>query len=199
LKEAQLLTIHQCGRKKQRFTVQSLGKMNKPMARIKIIFLVVIFQVPWIVYAKCPGEWLGDMLGFENPRVMKELKAIESKGKGFRVQGINLCDDSKILENWVFKRSLEPLCSGQHIYLFEEGDTLRAVVWVGVGGKPIKVPPCPGGDCSNMNEPAGVISGDIYTWNEVQPGHGVVLLFYPTNEWVQNLTKQSSGCGKPPR
>jgi hypothetical protein len=180
-------------------SIEALGQMIKKMTRNVIFLIAVLFQVPWTAYAKCPGEWLGDMLEFENPRVMKELKAIESKGKGFRVRGISLCDGSKILENWVFKRSLEPPCSGQHIYLFEDGDILRAVVWVEAGGQPIKIPPCPGGDCSNMNESAEVISGDVYTWKEVQPGHGIILLFYPTNEWLQNLTKQPSRCDKTSR
>ncbi len=137
---------------------------------------------------------------FENPRVIKKLEEIETKGKGHRVRGIKLCDGSEILSNWVFEKSIHSFCLGQHVYIFKEGSTLRAVSWVEPAGKLLKVPPCQSSElCNKMDEAAMVISGDVYTWAEVQPGDGVVLLLYPTKEWIQDLTIQSSGCGKPPR
>lgn len=145
-----------------------------------------------MLYAECPSG--NDMVNFENPRVIQELKKIESKGNGYRLQGIKLCDDSMIFEQWVFIKSVKSRNPGQHIYIFKEDNILRAVVWVDKNGTPIKVPPCQDGDCKNVTEPALSIGEDVYTWAKVQPDHGVVILLYPTTEWINDLTTVSSGA-----
>jgi hypothetical protein len=155
-----------------------------------------IFFPQETAYAKCPGQTLKDMLDFENPRVIKHLTAIESMGAGYREAGILLCDGDKFLSNWIFKESIHPSCTGQHIYLFEENHLLRAVIWIERIGKVVSVPPCPKDDCSNISEPAHVISGDVYTSKEIDPGDGIVVIQYPTKEWVEGLKNQSSGCTK---
>jgi len=161
-------------------------QISKPY---KFLLIGIILMSVVEVRAKCPGEWLGDMLKFENPRVIKQLIEIERKGKGYKVPGISLCDGSIILDGWVFLQAIHIPKQSQHIYIFEEDSTLRAVAWVELDGKPLKIPPRPKGElCREMNEEASVVSGDVYTWVEVQPGHGVVLLFYPTREWIRDLT-----------
>lgn len=145
-------------------------------------------------FAKCLGEGLGDMLTFEGPRIIEQLKNIESTGKGYQLKGIQLCDGSTILRNWIFKQSLHFTSCRQHIYIFQEKKAIRAVVWIEPDGQPVAIPPCTNGKrCDEMDEPAHGISGDVYTWKEVQPGDGVVLLLYPTEKWIQQLTTQSCG------
>ncbi|MCX5919695.1 MAG: hypothetical protein NTX30_23860 [Deltaproteobacteria bacterium] len=155
-----------------------------------------IYHCHGIAYAKCPASTLKDMLNFENPRVIKHLSEIENMEAGYREAGIILCDGYKILSGWIFKESIHPPCTGQHVYIFEENHVLRAVIWVEKSGKAVRVPPCPKDDCSNIAEAAHVISGDVYTWKEVQPGDGIVLLQYPTIEWAEGLKNQTEGCTK---
>jgi hypothetical protein len=164
-----------------------------------IIFCSAIFLFHFIeiAYAKCPGRTLKDMLDFENPRVIKRLTEIENTGTGYQEPGISLCNGKKILSNWVFKESIHIPCAGQHIYIFEEHNSLRAVIWIEKNGKEAEVPPCPNDDCTDLAEAAHVISYDVYTWREVQPGDDVVILEYPTKEWVDRLKRQKSACKTP--
>lgn len=155
------------------------------------LFVLIALVGANISFAECPGEWLGDFLDFENPRVIKQLKEIESKGSGYKTTGINLCDKSILFPGWIFQKDIHVSSRGQHIYLFKDTDTLKAVTWVEDNGKPLNIPSCPYGErCLTMAEGATVISGDIYTWKEVQPGHGIVIIIYPTSDWVEDLTNR---------
>ena len=179
--------------KDSRYPFHPCNELVKVMIWSLTIFLFYSME---IAYAKCPGGTLKDVLDFENPRVIKRLTDIENMGTGYREPGISLCDGQKVLSAWVFKQSIHPPCTGQHIYIFEEDHALRAVIWIETNGKAASVPPCPLDDCRNIAEAAHVISGDIYTWKEVQPGDGIVLLQYPTKKWVEGLKNQTKGCTK---
>jgi hypothetical protein len=158
--------------------------------------VLFIFHGYEAAYAKCPGLTLTDMLNFEHPRVIKYLGEIDNMGKEYRVAGIMLCDGDKFLSNWIFKESIHLPCLGQHIYIFEENYVLRAVIWIERNGKPLKVPPCPKNDCSNIAEPAHLISGDVLTSAEIDPDSGIIVIQYPTKEWVERLRDQASKCTK---
>ena len=162
--------------------------MRKPFSII-IFFVVIYFTITSVSDAKCPGEWLGDMLDYENPRVIQYLREIEGEGSGFKTNGIILCDGNVIFKNWIFQKAIHNSSLGQHTYIFQDDETLKAVSWVEEDGHPLDIPLCPYGErCMKMMEGAIVISGDIYTWKRVQPGHGIVIIIYPTNDWINDLT-----------
>ena len=77
----------------------------------------------------------------------------------------------------------------KYVYLFKEGNDLRAIAWVDKGGTPIKVPSYPDGERTKytMEQSFGVITQDIHCYAIVLPEHGLTLLMYPTNKWINNM------------
>ena len=161
------------------------------MKCLKIFILTILFQFSFIPYSEC-SDWDMDDIKARHTRMMQKLKEIETEGSGHHLEGTkNLLAYSTNYDKWTFIKSIKNPNPGQHIYLFKEGNDLRAIVWVDKDGIPIKVPPCPDGNCKTVLEPAfTVISQDVYCEREVKPGHGLVLLMYPTTEWINDLTKQ---------
>ena len=95
--------------------------MKLSVSYIAIVSTLCVFLIfGAVARAKCLGEWLGDMLDYENPRVIQHLKEIETKGAGYKVPGITLCSGLEIFVNWVFQQSIHIPSHGQHIYIFKD-------------------------------------------------------------------------------
>lgn len=124
---------------------------------------------------------LAEQLAHDEPIVKTKLLALRP---GERLPGIHLCDNSVFLAGWRFTRLAKIQNPFQHVLLFQDGRSTRAVAWVEARGKEITVPACPHGPrCDNLPEAATVISGDVYTFNAIKPKGELVILRYPPVGW----------------
>ena len=124
---------------------------------------------------------LGEQLAHDEPIVKAELLALTP---GERLTGIRLCDNSVVLGGWRFIRRAKAQGPFQHVLLFEDGRSTRAVAWVESRGKAMVVPVCPRGPrCDSLPEGATVISGDAYTFTTIKPKGNLLILRYPPASW----------------
>ena len=119
---------------------------------------------------------LHEWLALNEPRVIKYLGTLGDKDVGEIVNGVVLSDGTRALSGLKF---LGPVSVPElaHGYRFSEvRETTRLDVhyfWVSEGGTPLPVPPCEG-EWVFPNGRGAVLSGDVYTWQEIQPGYRVV-------------------------
>jgi hypothetical protein len=126
-------------------------------------------------------EALGGQLTHDEPIVKAELLAL---APGERLTGIRLCDKSVVFEGWRFIRRAKVQGPFQHVLLFQDGRSTRAVTWVESRGKEIAVPVCSlGSRCDSLPEGVTVISGDVYTFSTIRPKGDLVILRYPPASW----------------
>ncbi len=123
---------------------------------------------------------LGQQLDRDNPKLITYLSALKVKNLNRPVSGVRLYDGVE-LKGAVLLGFTHLGGKRQHIYLFQTKDGYRAYVWVDTGGKALPVPPGRGG---SPGEGASVLSGDVYTFTEVHPGDGVVILSGATPQWL---------------
>jgi hypothetical protein len=152
--------------------------------RIPVIILLLI-SAPLFAAQKVP-ETLGEQLALDNPRVIKYLKGLTSSDIGKKLKGIKLSDGSIDLRNHIFLETINSAKNNFTVYVFRNKAKRVAYAWVESNGRPLPIPACP----SNYeDEGQYVLSGDIYTWKEVQPGDGVVIIECVTNKWINEIKK----------
>jgi hypothetical protein len=132
---------------------------------------------------KCDDN-LEDWLNYNNPRVIKYLLSFTKNDVGKVVKGVLLTDGTKEMQGYVFVGEAKGLGKGVHLYIFEYKKQRSAYVWVDEGGTELFLPECP--DKVSF-ESAYVLSGDVYTWEAVQPGHGVVHVMCLKDLWLRKL------------
>ncbi len=157
------------------------------MKWFKILIMFILFQFFFIPYSECSDA--DDIKSLETHMVQK-LKEVEIKGSGHHLVGTkNLLAYKTSYDQWIYIKTIKTKDTRQHVYLFKEGNDLRAIVWVDKDGTPIKVPPYPEGERNKYTmEPSfTVITQDINTYSEVIPDHGLILLMYPTDKWIDDL------------
>ena len=123
---------------------------------------------------------LGKWLDCNNPRIITYLSSLKPSQIGTVLDGVVLTDGSNPLKGLTLI-GLPKVENGAHIYVLSESEKRSAYVWVEQGGSELEAPRCrPQSVLGN----AFVLSGDIYTWNAVQPGHGVVRLECVDERWL---------------
>lgn len=128
---------------------------------------------------------LGSFLEHEEPRVVAYIESLGSSQSTAQLEGITLCDGTTLFQGWAYLGPTKEKANvGQHIHLFAIGKALRAVAWVEKDAKPFTIPSCPEHlTCKKQPEGARGISGDVYTWKQIQPGDGPVIIVYPLRSW----------------
>jgi hypothetical protein len=127
---------------------------------------------------------LGAFLEHEEPRVITYIEKLASSQHTGPIDGIVLCDGSVLFRGWVYLGHAKAARAGQHVHLFAVGKARRAVAWVEKQAKPLPIPTCPRHlVCDTQPEGASAISGDIYTWAQLQPGDGPVIIYFPLRSW----------------
>jgi hypothetical protein len=129
-----------------------------------------------------PPRTIGDQLASDNPRVIAYLSKLTPADHGKAIDGVRLSDGSNDLRGHIFLGSRIDRARGWHIYLFEDDGSTGAFAWVDAGGKPLPIPLD-----GSQGESAAVLSGDIYTFTEVGPDDGVVILYGATPAWLKTL------------
>jgi hypothetical protein len=119
-------------------------------------------------------------LACNNPRVMHYLAKLSSEQVGALLPGVELSDGTKALKNHRFLGRAKGLPKGGHVFVFEHEGNQLAYAWVDKGGAALNLPECKGAFPGS----AYVLSGDVYTWKALQPGHGVVEVACLDPRWV---------------
>lgn len=121
-------------------------------------------------------QTLDDWLKKNDPIVKEYLKGLAPRHVGERVKGVLLTDGTRELAGMRFVKNLSVPGRRAHIYRFQglvEGKKCEVhYLWVDNGGRAMPPPSCAG----EFFEPGGiaVLSGDVYTWREIQPTGALV-------------------------
>ncbi|HHJ11930.1 MAG TPA: hypothetical protein ENK00_02015 [Chromatiales bacterium] len=142
--------------------------------RAGMIALAVLFATPGLA-----GESLGQWLSQNSQKVKRYLLSLKTSDLGRRLRGIRLTNGEQALEGHVFlsARYLPEYKARVFVFREPDGKTPVAWVWVEQGGKAMPLPSCE----PDKSRPdwfvwsGAVISGDSYTFSEVQPGGDVVI------------------------
>jgi hypothetical protein len=156
----------------------------KHMIRILVIVLLLI-SAPLFAAQKVP-ETLGEQLDLDNPRVIKYLNALSVTDIGKKLKGIKLSDRSIAIKNHIYLEKIHSTKNKFTVYIFRNKAKKVAYAWVESNGQPLPIPPCP---ANSKEEGQYVLSGDIYTWQDVHPGDGVVILECVTTKWINEIKK----------
>jgi hypothetical protein len=141
--------------------------------------------VPLFAAQKVP-ESLDEQLALDNPRVIKYLNGLTLSGVGKTLKGIKLSDQGIALKNHIFLEKIHSTKNKFTVYVFRHKAKTIAYAWVESKGKPLPIPACP----SNYQEEGQyILSGDVYTWKDVNPGDGVVILECVTKKWIDEIKK----------
>ncbi len=152
--------------------------------RILAIILLLI-SAPLFAAQKVP-ETLEEQLALDNPRVIKYLNGLTLSDIGKKLKGIKLSDRSIALKNHIFLEKITSTKNKFTVYVFRDKAKRVAYAWVESNGRPLPIPSCP----SNYKEEGQyVLSGDIYTWKDVHPGDGVVIIECVTMKWINEIKK----------
>jgi hypothetical protein len=142
-------------------------------------------SAPLFAAQKVP-ETLDEQLALDNPHVIKYLKGLTSADIGKKLKGIKLSDRSITLKNHIFLETIRSTKNKFTVYIFRNKAKKVAYAWVEPNGRPLPIPSCP----PNYEEEGQyVLSGDIYTWKNVQPGDGVVIIECVTEKWINEIKK----------
>lgn len=153
--------------------------------KTKIIIFLLLLSVPCLAAQQVP-QTLEEQLAIDNPKVIKYLQALKASDAGKKLKGIKLSDGNIILKDYVYLEKIRSSKNKFTVYLFQDGTKKIAYAWVETNGKPLPIPPCPP---DYKEEGQYGLSGDIYTWKDVQPGHGVVIIECVTNNWINEIKR----------
>ena len=125
---------------------------------------------------------LGKWLECNNPRVIAYLSSLAGDQIGTVLDGVVLTDGSNPFKGLTLlgHPNVE---HGTHIYVVGAARERSAYVWVEPGGAELWIPRCPQ---ETVLGNAFVLSGDVYTWNAVRPGDGVVRLECAARAWLNS-------------
>lgn len=133
---------------------------------------------------KCDSN-LEAWLGCNNPRVVRYLSELSAEHVGTVLPGVELTGGTLALKNHRYLGQAEGLPDRAHVFLFEREGSRLAYAWVDESGDPLDLPQCEGAFPGS----AYVLSGDVYTWKALQPGHGVVEVACVYSRWTAEKTK----------
>jgi hypothetical protein len=119
-----------------------------------------------------------------NPRVSKYLARLTTKDIGKVLTGVRLTDGSTELKGYTFLGEARDITKGAHLYIFKFKKHRSAYIWVDEKGTELPLPSCPE---SVSFESAYVLSGDVYTWKALQPGHGIVHVMCIDDLWMNKI------------
>lgn len=120
-------------------------------------------------------------LAANNQRVVAFLRTLSEKAVGSKIEGATLTDGTRVAAGYKYQGQVRDAGPGAHVYLFSDGDAPVAYIWIDPSGAPLALPKCEDGP--GDDEPQKVLSGDVYTFRDVQPGDGIVV-FRCANEFA---------------
>jgi hypothetical protein len=159
----------------------------------KKLFHILLFAVGISLCSAAPvaissdedcNKDINTFLDCNNARVIKYLTKLTKKDVGNVLKGVPLSDGTVELRGYAFLGEAKGLDKGVHLYVVEFKKQRSAYIWVDENGNELLLPSCLD---SVSFESAYVLSGDVYTWKAVQPGHGVVHAMCLKDLWINKL------------
>lgn len=118
-------------------------------------------------------------LACNNPRVVRYLGSLSGEAVGRTLREVRLSDGRIAAKGYRFLGRARGVAKGSHVVLVQSSAQRRAFAWVEEGGTPLPLPTCAGA----VPGSAYVLTGDVYTWAALQPGHGVVEVMCVDPSW----------------
>ena len=156
----------------------------------------VLLQIAGPASKSCDTD-LEAWLGCNNPRAIRYLSKLSQANIGEILKGVRLTDGKVVAKNYRLV-ALPRTPTGVHIVVIRRPkasshDTAEgflpggegAFVWVDAGGSEVLLLKCP----ESRFEGQYVLSGDVYTWQAVQPEHGIVEVGCIKPEWLRTAGK----------
>jgi hypothetical protein len=143
---------------------------------------------------------LGAWLECNNPTAIRYLSGLAPGDVGRVLGGVKLSDGSVMAKGYRLLALPRGLGRGVHVVLVQRGKPRKgaevasddfapggegAFVWVDPGGEALPLPDCH----APAYESAYVLSGDVYTWRDVQADHGVVEVGCVDPAWKHKARK----------
>lgn len=125
---------------------------------------------------------LEEQLARDNPKVITYLQSLKPEQKNKAVSGVRLSDGTMELKGYVFLGSRHIEAKKQHIFLFKGEGSYRAYAWIDQGGRRLSIP---ADKSDSAGENAYVLSGDIFTFAEMTPEDGLVVLAGANPAWLE--------------
>lgn len=159
-----------------------------------IITAAFLFTFHAAVSAVCPGMEQDAFVAYADSAVMQYLQTLKESDKGKSMDAFMLCDSARPLQGLTFRGRLMGTPRHTHVYLFNKSDSLEspgkarqvALLWVTEKGSALSIPKCRD-DCTDAN--AYSINGDAFEEPRIQPTGEIVIVSYPTQAWLNSLTK----------
>jgi hypothetical protein len=136
--------------------------------------------------------WLGDWLDRNEPTAREYLLGLGSDDIGQRCDGAKLTDGTRLFAGDVFLGRMDKLPEGVHGFLFQRDEAKFACLWAENLGRTFRLPKC--ADRTALEHE--VISRDVYTYGDVQPGGRIVIVWCVPDDW---LVHQGNGLPAPRR
>lgn|GEM_PF-3159104 len=125
-------------------------------------------------------EWLGDWLARNEPLVREYLLELGPDDVGQPLEGAKLTDGARLFAGDVFLRKTDRLPGGIHGWLLQRDDAKFACLWADAGAPAFRLPTCE--DPTALEHE--VISRDVYTYGDIQPGGRIVIIWCPPGDWL---------------
>jgi hypothetical protein len=127
------------------------------------------------------AETLEEFLNRNNEIVIQYLDSLSNDQIGSILSGVALTDSTNPFKGYVFIGKNRSLQEGLSIYLLRSPEgSLDGYLWL-THGASFPLPTC---EEAIVGKGAYVLSGDVYTWKNLQPGHGVVRTICPETNWI---------------
>ncbi len=150
------------------------------------MILLLLLVTPLLASPRAP-QTLDEELAIDNQRVIKYLHSLKPSDAGSKLKGVKLSDGSTALKGYVFIECVKSAKNKSTVYIFRSKKKMIAYGWVEPKGKPLPIPAC---DSNYGEEGQYVLSGDVYTWQEINPGDGVVVMECVTDKWINEIKRQ---------
>lgn len=136
----------------------------------------------WYYKYELRGEcvWLGPWLERNEPIVRDYLLALRSNDIGRPLQGAKLTDGTRLFAGDVFLGVIDGIPKGVQGFLFQRDDAKFACIWADTGAPTLRLPRC--ADPTALEHE--VISRDVYTYGDLQPGGNIVIVWCPPDDWL---------------
>ena len=127
---------------------------------------------------------LGQWLETNEPSVIEYVLSLHPGDS--KLGGVTLSNGNVYLNDFLYRHQIDKDRPGSNIHLFEKDGRYLVIIWLSSQAVPLPLPLCaPGSEEAKYPWSRGsLISGDVYTYTAVQPEHGIVISYCPSQAWL---------------
>jgi hypothetical protein len=142
----------------------------------------------FLIFAACcfesKAQDLGQWLETNEPLVIEYVLSLQPGNS--KPGGVTLSNGNVYLNDFLYRHQIDKDRPGSNIHLFEKGGRYLVIIWLSSEAEPLPLPTC-APDSEEAKYPwsrGSLISGDVYTYTAVQPEHGIVISYCPSQAWL---------------